>query len=345
MILLDGRCIFNSPASAAVPYFGRIGFPCPTYANPADFLFMHVLTNIGDAADASRTAALMSAWEVSDAHARLRAQLTDAPAASREHDLALPKRDARPSFGLQFATLFRRALNDVKRNKMRGAAQVGQSIVFALIVTLIWLQVDNDQDGAQDRAGALFFACANGLMNNVMGVLTTFGNERATVLREQENGMYTTLPYFLARVLVNLPVKILAPTVFSSIAYWGIGFRAQADSFGNFVLTLCLMAMCGDSIGLVIASFVPDVALALVVAPMIVCRARPSSRTVPAPFWSVGGRARPASLPPHPPLACAPATHIGTRPHSAASSRGWLARCMARAYAAARLIRPRRCCP
>jgi len=30
------------------------------------------------------------------------------------------------------------------------------------------------------------------------------------------------------------------------------------------------MAMCGDSIGLVIASFVPDVALGLVVAPMIV---------------------------------------------------------------------------
>lgn len=104
--------------------------------------------------------------------------------------LPLPKKEERAGFGRQFVTLLRRAAFDVRRNPMRGKAQIGQAVVFAVIITLIWFQVSNDQNGVQDRSGAMFFFAANGMMQNVMSVLTTFANERAAVLREQENGMF-----------------------------------------------------------------------------------------------------------------------------------------------------------
>ena len=56
------------------------------------------------------------------------------------------------------------------------------------------LRIGDEQNSIQDRVGVLFFIGANGMMQNVQGVLTTFAGERAAVIREQENGFYSTGP-------------------------------------------------------------------------------------------------------------------------------------------------------
>ena len=127
----------------------------------------------------------------------------------------------------------------------------------------------NDQNGVQDRSGAIFFFAANGMMQNVMGVLTTFANERSAVMREQENGMYSTLPYFAARVLVDLPLKIVCPVIFGSISYWSVGLQADGEKFAVCLLTLVLLALSGNSIGLFLGCLFEDVSIALLVAPMV----------------------------------------------------------------------------
>merc|ERR1719498_1646552 len=127
----------------------------------------------------------------------------DTSAASKQDEQVMS------SFWTQFTVLLRRGVNDIRRNKLRGKAFIGQSIAMAIILSLIWFQVSNDQNGIPDRAGVLFFMTTNGMMQNVMGVLTTFSTERGAVLREQENGMYRTLPYFLSRVLCDFPIKVI----------------------------------------------------------------------------------------------------------------------------------------
>ena len=131
-------------------------------------------------------------------------------------------------------------------------------------------QVSNDMNGVQDRMGCLFFFAANGMMSNIMGVLTTFANERAAVLREQENGMYSALPYFCARVLVDIPLKLLSPVLFASIAYWSVGFQNDGARFGSAILTIILLGLSSNSFGLFLACIFPDVAIALLIAPLII---------------------------------------------------------------------------
>ena len=36
------QIVFHAPVVAMVPYFGRHGYPCPTYTNPAYYLFREV---------------------------------------------------------------------------------------------------------------------------------------------------------------------------------------------------------------------------------------------------------------------------------------------------------------
>jgi len=67
MLLLDGNVVFNAAASASVQHFGRIGFECPQYSNPADYFFMRVLVgDDGGSADEARVTQLCDAWKASD---------------------------------------------------------------------------------------------------------------------------------------------------------------------------------------------------------------------------------------------------------------------------------------
>ena len=164
-LLLAGRAVYAGDARASVAHFGAAGFACPTYANPADFFFMHVLTD-ADAAhfdDTARAAQLDTAWAASKPRAQndaAAAEMVVRPAVD-VHDAAAAAPRAHAAWHVQFGVLLQRAVNDVKRNPMAGKAVVAQAVVFGVIIALIWFDVADDQNGVQDRSGALFFMTAN----------------------------------------------------------------------------------------------------------------------------------------------------------------------------------------
>ena len=86
--------------------------------------------------------------------------------------------DARANGMTQFKLLLSRSWREATRNPMRVKAQFFQSIMFSFIIASIWWNITDSQQGIQDRNGALFFMSANGMMSSLMGVLSTFGNER-----------------------------------------------------------------------------------------------------------------------------------------------------------------------
>jgi ABC-type multidrug transport system ATPase subunit len=47
LVLAEGAIVYSGPALGLVPYFSKLGYVCPTYTNPADFLFMDVLHSSG----------------------------------------------------------------------------------------------------------------------------------------------------------------------------------------------------------------------------------------------------------------------------------------------------------
>lgn len=273
MLLLGGNTVYYGKCMEAVTHFAAVGYPCPTYANPPDFFFMHVLASPdGNVAEGDRMDVLVKAWADSALQKVVDQDVNKGFSGTASSALA----DSEKRIGntaspwLQFSCLMFRGFMDAKRNKMRFKAQVMQAIIFALIILLIWMQVGNDMNGVQNRAGAMFFMTANGMMQNVLGVLTTFANERGAVLRETENGMYSTLPYFFARILVDLPIKTICPIIFGTLAYWGVGLRHEGGKFLLYLVVLVLLAYASNAVGLFLACIFPDVQIGLVVAPMVV---------------------------------------------------------------------------
>jgi ABC-2 type transporter len=66
-------------------------------------------------------------------------------------------------------------------------------------------------------------------MQNMMGTILTFQEERPVFLREQANKMYTVAAYYIAKVAVETPILSLTPMIFAVIVYFKIGLTITAS--------------------------------------------------------------------------------------------------------------------
>jgi len=145
-----------------------------------------------------------------------------------------------------------------------------QAVMFAVIMGLIYLQIDDHQSGIQDRKGALFFLAVNGFMSSTMGVLSIFATEKAVFRREYDSGFYKLPAYFLSRTLVELPWKLFFPALGTTIVYWMIGFQATANTFFTAVVIIILGELAGTALGIFVAAIFDDIAVALAVIPVFI---------------------------------------------------------------------------
>ena len=60
--------------------------------------------------------------------------------------------------------------------------------------------------------------------------------------RERAGGCYTTSAYFFGKVVVEAPVFLLYPIIFSCIAYWMVGLQPYLVCFGVFILLMVVFS-------------------------------------------------------------------------------------------------------
>lgn len=77
-------------------------------------------------------------------------------------------------------------------------------------------------------------------------------------LRERFSNTYSTLSYFWARSLANLPFELVYPTVPSIIIFWGVGLNH--NSSWNFLFNIAIVNsvfFCAASYGLFYSAVIP----------------------------------------------------------------------------------------
>lgn len=286
IVLADGQVVFHGEGSLTVEYFASLGYHCPQFTNPADYLFMEVLyTEREDEAldflaapsrteeaharveaDRARVAGLIDAWK----DCALNTQMSEAMKDTKnlEQGISLAAIQHRASWGTQMLLLANRTARNQWRNQLILKGKIGQSLVLSLIVGLIYLQVNDNLAGVQDRTGSLFFVVVQAVFGAVMGTLTVFGAEKIVFQREYGSSMYGLSSYFVSRTLVELPSHIILPLVSSSIIYWMVGYQAVASKFWWFVVIMILTDNCGAGLGLFVSCIFNDLGVALTVMPV-----------------------------------------------------------------------------
>lgn len=76
-----------------------------------------------------------------------------------------------------------------------------------------------------------------------------FNTELRVFLREHRNGMYRTDVYFLAKNIVETPLFILIPLIFTTICYYSIGLNPEITRYFIACGIIVLMTNAATSFG------------------------------------------------------------------------------------------------
>ncbi|KAJ6360683.1 hypothetical protein OIU77_004656 [Salix suchowensis] len=155
----------------------------------------------------------------------------------------------------QFSILLQRSLKERKHESFN-TLRVFQVIMAAVFAGLMWWR--SDFRDVQDRLGLLFF------MSIFWGVFPSsnsvfvFPQERAIFLKERASGMYSLSSYFTSRIVGDLPMELILPTIFLSVTYWMAGLKPELGAFLSSLLVLLGYVLVSQGLGLALGAAMMD---------------------------------------------------------------------------------------
>lgn len=186
----------------------------------------------------------------------------------------------RSSCCIQWRELVKREYMGVWRDKMALVARFGSTIFLNAVIGMVfygsarWDTSVNDKpitytymtEWIQNHFGALVQVGIGGMFAISQPVVLTFPQERPIFLREYALGMYSSVPYFVSKVMIEIPMAFLQSCVIFLTTYYLIGFQGE---FIYLVSTLTLFGLCASSISMIIGSVSSNVEVAFQLVPLL----------------------------------------------------------------------------
>lgn len=66
--------------------------------------------------------------------------------------------------------------------------------------------------------------------------------------------MYNVAPYYIAKMVIDIPALIIQPMCWAIIVYFGVGLTITAGQFWYFYLILFMLCISSSSMGFFISS-------------------------------------------------------------------------------------------
>ncbi|KAF8310725.1 P-loop containing nucleoside triphosphate hydrolase protein [Clavulina sp. PMI_390] len=177
--------------------------------------------------------------------------------------------DKRPGWGLQTSILTQRATSNVMRNLGQSFGLAFQAIGLGIVMGVTFYQIPENPSGIQSlktlayqQAPCYFYLT---LIYNIYRLCET---ELVVFDREREDNLYAVVPYVISDLVANMPLHIMAPTIFTLIMYFMAGLRTSNLAGDLFIFLanniLCQLVVMGFA--LLTASFIRTYATASLVS-------------------------------------------------------------------------------
>jgi len=105
--------------------------------------------------------------------------------------------------------------------------------------------------------GAMF-VCGTSAIFSALGPLLMLCNilynlvpmERTVFLKEENSKLYTITPYFLSKIVLEVPINIFIQICLSTALYFAFGLVWTFWSVFEFYLINIMVSLCGNGIGM-----------------------------------------------------------------------------------------------
>ncbi|KAL3333388.1 hypothetical protein AABB24_033463 [Solanum stoloniferum] len=119
------------------------------------------------------------------------------------------------------------------------------------------------------QAGLMFFITSFWGFYPLFQAIFTFPPERMMLEKERSSGMYRLSSYFMSRIVGDLPMELVLPTVFVIITYWTTGLKQSPVNFFSTLFTVLYGVLVAQGLGLAIGAMIMDLKSATVLASVI----------------------------------------------------------------------------
>jgi len=270
----DGRCMYNGPVGRSVQYFEHLGRPLPMGENPADY-FLDVVTRNSelDSADA------FAEFYQKEIQPEIIKEMESLPVGKSLDDLVglteeqKQKRGREIRFNRSAWFQFRILLSTYFMLRLRKWPDIIRRLLTHIIVGLLF--------------GLIFFQASERVTNKAlptlqpiyvlvslwatmafagiftMETLPKVIEERIIYKYDRMDGIYGTLPYFLAMLLQMFAESAVDVVCMGASAYWLIGYNY--DSVGPFFFYLAVLLLAywnAEGVLMILAGVSTDVEMA-----------------------------------------------------------------------------------
>ncbi|XP_055625717.1 protein white isoform X2 [Toxorhynchites rutilus septentrionalis] len=281
LLMAEGRVAFLGSPYQASEFFSQLGIPCPPNYNPADFYVQMLAIAPNKEVECRDTIKkICDSFAVSPI-ARDVAEMANVgkgenevyfsgSSATNGSGKGIGKTGYRASWWTQFYYVLWRSWLTVLKDPMLVKVRLLQTAMVATLIGSIYFGQKLDQDGVMNINGALFLFLTNMTFQNVFAVINVFSAEVPIFLREKRSRLFRVDTYFLGKTIAELPLFILVPWVFTSIAYPMIGLRAGLMPFLTATFIVTLVANVATSFGYFISCASSSISMALSVGPPVI---------------------------------------------------------------------------
>ncbi|KAM5316041.1 ATP-binding cassette sub-family G member 8 isoform 2-T2 [Glossophaga mutica] len=243
LLMASGITIYLGAAQHMVQYFTAVGYPCPRYSNPADFYVD--LTSIDRQSREQEVATTEKAQSLA---ALFREKVCDFK------DFVWRAEAREPGVGAcsksrQISNDFR----DLPTLLIHGA----EACLMSLIIGFLYYGHGAVKLSFMDMAALLFMIGALIPFNVILDVIAKCHSERAMLYYELEDGLYTTGPYFFAKILGELPEHCVYIFISGMPTYWMANLRPSPEPFLLHFLLVWLVVFCCRIMALCAAALFP----------------------------------------------------------------------------------------
>lgn len=129
----------------------------------------------------------------------------------------------------------------------------------------------NDHNTSQlsSQIGLLFFVTGFWGFFPLFQAIFTFPQELMMLEKERSSGMYRLSSYFISRMVADLPMELVLPTIFLLITYFMAGLKATVINFFQTLFSLLLNVLVSQGLGLALGAVVLDQKSATTLASVI----------------------------------------------------------------------------
>eukprot|EP00752_Nemacystus_decipiens_P009766 g8722.t1 len=283
MLLSEGRVMFQGPAGRVGRYFRSRGHAMPPNTNPGDFAVDVVSVDYTSKETEEESKARIARFDAdhraspySSSSSVLGTLIRSAGLVSGGATItsggdaaAITRSPGEGKAGPleQFRLLLARSWRQVNRAKFANATRVIANLGSAVVFGSIFWKLGMGQSHINDRIGLLQTSVIQTAMSTVAKTLVTFPKEATIVKAERSLNMYSVLPYFLSKMIAELPLTALFPSISGVVMYKMTDLHPKRDRLAKFLGILTLEAFTAAAFGMLVGCIAKDGDAALAIGP------------------------------------------------------------------------------